>query len=189
MNRLGFADFHAKHFSQEQQDYWRSFVQQQQYYQNIEEQSDCDHDKQQYNDDQQYEEIYIQEADQEEIEIEDENYDDYYFSKEAMEIFEFSEAFRKERLYIKIRCQEEKRREEEEEEKGKRDWIFDESKVLYSGGVEAPATCLVLTKATRDKPDKLRMKEDLLNSAYVSSCSDKDESTPVVFWPVIPLQL
>ncbi|RCH83407.1 hypothetical protein CU098_008905, partial [Rhizopus stolonifer] len=155
MNRLGFADFHAKHFSQEQQDYWRSFVQQQQYYQNIEEQSDCDHDKQQYNDDQQYEEIYIQEADQEEIEIEDENYDDYYFSKEAMEIFEFSEAFRKERL----------------------------------GGVEAPATCLVLTKATRDKPDKLRMKEDLLNSAYVSSCSDKDESTPVVFWPVIPLQL
>ncbi|CAO3671335.1 unnamed protein product [Rhizopus stolonifer] len=182
MNKLGFAHFHAKHFGQEQQDYWRLFVQQQQYYQNVEEQSDCDCNEQQYNDDQHYEEIYTQEADQEEIEVEDENYDDYHFSKEAMEIFEFSEAYRKER-------QEEKRREEEEEEKGKRDWIFDESKVLYSGGVEAPATCLVLTEATRDKPDKLRMKEDLLNSAYVSSCFDKDENTPVVFWPVIPLQL
>ncbi|KAG0746586.1 hypothetical protein G6F57_005265 [Rhizopus arrhizus] len=185
MNRLSFADFHAKHFGQEQQEYWKSFLQQQQFYsyQNTDEKlphnTNLNPNDQSYEafEDQNYNEDYPQED-----QMEEEDDECHGLSKEAIEIFKFSEAYKKER-------EEERLKEEEEEEKGKEGWKFGESSVLCSGGIEAPVTCLVLTRNRESTSENLRMKEDLLNSAYFTSCINKDVDAPIVFWPVLPLRL
>ncbi|CEI96424.1 hypothetical protein RMCBS344292_10585 [Rhizopus microsporus] len=181
MNRLGFADFHAKHFGPEQQEYWKQFLRnQQQYYQqqNDEQSSQLvsDYSYYYYNHDN-------EPTDLEEEQVQaNESYDDDGLYKEAIEIFRFSEAYRKER-------DEERLKQEEADQVGKEDWKFDESSVICSGGSEAPATCLVLTQKSKQQSENLRMKEDMLNSEYLSSCTNKDTDTPVVLWPVLPLKL
>jgi hypothetical protein len=55
--------------------------------------------------------------------------------------------------------------------------------------MEAPATSLVLTKREKPKSVRLRIEEDLLNSAYLASCVDKDDKDIPVLWPVVPLKL
>ncbi|KAI9262032.1 hypothetical protein BY458DRAFT_515648 [Sporodiniella umbellata] len=115
MNRLGFADFHAKHFSQEQQNYWSSILHQQQLLavqgQSLQE-INGNHPEQEYdlypsyNGNNSYSEQYCNNEvayDEQEIEAAEglEVQEDYHFSKEAMAIFEFSENYRKERMYSK----------------------------------------------------------------------------------------
>lgn len=102
MNRLSFADFHAKHFGQEQQEYWKSFLQQQQFYsyQNTDEKlphnTNLNPNDQSYEafEDQNYNEDYPQED-----QMEEEDDECHGLSKEAIEIFKFSEAYKKERQY------------------------------------------------------------------------------------------
>ncbi|ORE10109.1 hypothetical protein BCV72DRAFT_239141 [Rhizopus microsporus var. microsporus] len=180
MNRLGFADFHAKHFGPEQQEYWKQFLrnQQQYYHQQSDEQS-----SQLTSDYSYYYNHNNEPTDLEEEQVEvDKTNDDYGLSKEAIEIFRFSEAYRKER-------DEERLKQEEADQVGKEDWKFDESSVICSGGSEAPATCLVLTQKSKQQSENLRMKEDILNSEYLSSCTNKDTDAPVVLWPILPLKL
>ncbi|KAI9483389.1 MAG: hypothetical protein EXX96DRAFT_558028 [Benjaminiella poitrasii] len=192
MNRLAFGEFHQKHFGAQQKSYWYSILQphlqnqchehdqyyqqdayygddQQQYYDYEDDYHDSHHDQ-----DQQEEEEYITKEDQEEE-----------LSKEAIEIFKFSEAYRE-------KLESERLEREEKDAEGMEDWQYDESTVHCSGGLEAPATSLVLTKPGATRPDRqsqLRMKEDLLNSAYLSSCIEDDNNTPVVLWPVLPFKL
>jgi hypothetical protein len=85
--------------------------------------------------------------------------------------------------------EEERLAAEKEEKKGSESWEYDESSVLYSGGMEAPATSLVLTKKEKPKSVRLRIEEDLLNSAYLASCVDKDDKDIPMLWPVVPLKL
>ncbi|KAI8327029.1 hypothetical protein EDC96DRAFT_422230, partial [Choanephora cucurbitarum] len=87
MNRLGFGEFHRKHFGPEQQQYWQSMLFQQaphmydeSYYPN--------YDQQAWN---------KEEEDQPVTEEPTEDYPDQALSREAIEILQFSEAYRKER--------------------------------------------------------------------------------------------
>jgi hypothetical protein len=174
MNRLGFADFHSKHFSPEQKLHWQSMLQQQQQQQ------------QQYNVDLQYYEQeheqpteYYQEEEgyyqEEQVDPEEE------LSKEAIEIFRFSEAYRKEREMERIK-------EEEIDQDGMEDWQYQESRVTISGGMEAPATSLVLINKSDALSENIKIQECLLNSAYLSSCQDNGDH-PVVLWPVLPFNM
>ncbi|KAI8881768.1 hypothetical protein K501DRAFT_334512 [Backusella circina FSU 941] len=173
MNKLSFGAFHAKHFSPEQKAYWRSFLQQNQ--QNY----------QQYDSsvgEAYYEEEEVEMEQDEMSNDEEDEFNDLGLSKETIEILEFSENYRRQR-------EEERLALEKEEKEGIESWEYDESTVFCSGGVEAPATSLVLTKKEKPKSVRLRIEEDLLNSAYLASCVDKDDKDIPVLWPIVPLNL
>lgn len=133
-----------------------------------------------------YDEDYVhdqQYEDGEEYQDEDEHWDYGGLSKEAIEIFEFSEAYRKEKEL-------EKQKQEDEDKEGMDNWQYDESNVHCSGGLEAPATSLVILKSELERPpknSKLRIQEELLNSMYLSSCLQ--DSSTAVLWPVIPFKM
>lgn len=185
MNRLGFADFHNKHFSHEQKLYWQNMLQQQQQQQQYYDYSQTtynEHWQEQHTEEEWNDDRYHEVVEEEEEEVE-ENFGG--LTKEAIAIFKFSEAYRKEREVERLR-------EEHIDKEGMEDWQFDESTVHVSGGQEAPATSLVLTKKS-NKPnlsEKLRIQEELLNSAYLASCSNKDnQNVPVILWPVLPFKM
>jgi hypothetical protein len=189
MNRLGFADFHAKHFGPDQKAHWQSMLQQQQLNMYPQQQyydytQDQEQGEQEYYNNEEYEEYAQEEEEYEEEEQEDE----LQLSKEAVEIFRFSEAYRKER-------EEERLKEEEEDQEGMEDWQYDESTVHISGGIEAPATSLILTKKRNEKEEKskksnkITIQEELLNSAYLLSCTSSGNDAPVILWPVLPFKM
>ncbi|KAI8051072.1 uncharacterized protein B0P05DRAFT_562855 [Gilbertella persicaria] len=161
MNRLGFGDFHQKHFGPEQQQYWQSIL----FQQPAPEYNTVDHV---YYDEQQQDQYHDLDQDNQEL------------SQEVKDILDFSAAYQREREL-------ERSKQEEEEKEDTENWIYDESTIHFSkGGVEAPATTLVLTQPRPIQPSKIRMQQDLLNSAYLKSCLDQEH---VVLWPVIPLNL
>ncbi|KAI8364573.1 hypothetical protein BD560DRAFT_402780 [Blakeslea trispora] len=170
MNRLGFGEFHQKHFSPKQQQYWHAM---------LFEQAHQVHDDTYYTDygQETWEEEQIDQQASEEL-VED--YSDQILSKEAIEILNFSEAYRKEREQERLRM-------DDLETKGMEGWQYGESSVLVSGGIEAPATSLVLTRPHPTEGSELKMKEDMLNSAYLASCSSQGDD--IVLWPVVPLRL
>ncbi|KAK4516214.1 tetrahydrofolate synthase [Mucor velutinosus] len=176
MNRLAFSDFHAQHFGPEQKAYWQNMLQQQQYYQ----QNAYDY--------YQYETDELQKHDQpedehyspEEEEEGEEEEEEHQPSKEAIEIFQFSEAYQKEKELERIS-------REKDDMEGMQGWQYDESTVLCSGGVEAPTTSLVLTQP-RSTHEKNRIQEEMLNSAYLDSCRNYDNQEAVVLWPVLPFR-
>ncbi|CEP07733.1 hypothetical protein [Parasitella parasitica] len=167
MNRLAFGEFHSKHFGPEQKAYWHSVLQQQQQQQ----------DQQEFYGYHHYEIGQDTEQNQEQDE---ENYEKQ-LSKEAIEIFQFSEAYRKEKEAERIE-------QEKNDTEGMQDWQYDESTVLCSGGMEAPTTSLVLTQP-KSRNEKIRIQEDLLNSAYLSDCKSSNNQEPVVLWPVLPFRM
>lgn len=168
MNRLAFGDFHAKHFGPKQKAYWQDMLQQQQQQQQYYQQDAYD--------DYQYEATELQ---QQQDQPEDEK--EHHLSKEAIEIFRFSEAYRKEKELERIS-------REKDDTEGMQDWQYDESTVLCSGGVEAPTTSLVLTQP-KSTDEKNRIQEELLNEAYLNSCRDYNGQEAVVLWPVLPFRL
>ncbi|KAI7894813.1 uncharacterized protein EV154DRAFT_497103 [Mucor mucedo] len=212
MNRLGFADFHARHFGAAQRAHWQSILKQQEYgsqhqqYDGYQQQGYDENQQQTYETSQQegydsyqqyqydsYQQEYYGTEQQEEQPPLDSNepfgqvreYDHYEeeeeeLSKEAIEIFRFSEAYRLERAL------ERQKEEANNDEEGMNDWQYDESNVLVSGGLEAPATSLVLTNQKQDRSTKIKIQEDLLNSAYLQSCMNGDAP---VLWPVLPLKM
>ncbi|KAI7908152.1 uncharacterized protein BX663DRAFT_493174 [Cokeromyces recurvatus] len=188
MNRLAFGEFHKKHFGAHQKSYWHSILQLHlQNYQSQHYDDDTYYDQQQYysyeSNKDYYDDSEHNDDQQEEYEIEEEE-EEEELSKEAIEIFKFSEAY-------KQKLEMERLEREEKETEGMEDWQYDESTVHCSGGLEAPTTSLILTRPEASRPDReseLRMKEELLNSAYLSSCLD-DEDNPVVLWPVLPFKL
>lgn len=97
-------------------------------------------------------------------------------SKEAIEIFQFSEAYKKEL--------------EEEQMSEKSVEVRDELIVPHHrNGIEASSTQLVLADPDR-KPEteRIGVMEHVLNAAYLESCRPSSNE-PVVLWPVIPLNL
>lgn len=186
MNRLAFGEFHQKHFGSEQTAYWSAMIQQQQQQQQHQQQ------QQQYEQYYPYDSVQTNEAsdyaqDQihnsyNELQQQQKHQNEYdeELSEEAIEIFRFSEAYRKEKELARLEA-------EREETEGMQDWQYDESSVHYSGGQEAPVTSLVLTKPDQRsaKGSQNNIQEELLNSAYLSSCRHDQ----VVFWPVIPFKL
>ncbi|KAI9349404.1 hypothetical protein BD770DRAFT_446169 [Pilaira anomala] len=203
MNRLGFRDFHTKHFGPEQKAHWQAMLQQQQQQQQPYEfysqqpsvydsgDQQARYDLNEYPMDQQYAQEpysteYHDDSQYDDGQYDDGQYDDNYegeeeLSKEAIEIFRFSEAYRKER-------EEERKREEVEDQEGMEDWQYDHSTVHVSGGLEAPATSLVLTKEPKEMCNKIKMKTELLNTAYLTSCTSNDD-VPVILWPVLPFKM
>ncbi|GAN10808.1 hypothetical protein MAM1_0404c10358 [Mucor ambiguus] len=179
MNRLAFGDFHAKHFGPEQKAYWQNMLQQQQQQQQYYQQNAHEY--------YQYEAAELQQQDQPESEEhypeeeEEEEEEEQQLSKEAIEIFRFSEAYRKEKELERIS-------REKDDTEGMQDWQYDESTVLCSGGMEAPTTSLVLTQP-RSMHEKNRIQEELLNSAYLNSCRNSDNQEAVTLWPVLPLKM
>ncbi|KAI8639287.1 hypothetical protein BD408DRAFT_421700 [Parasitella parasitica] len=179
MNRLAFGDFHSKHFGPEQKAYWQSVLQHEQQQQQYQPQY-----QQEFYEYYQYETQELQGQEQEEEQEQDE--EEYYFekeqlSKEAIEIFDFSEAYRKEKEAERIN-------REKNDTEGMQDWLYDESTVLCSGGMEAPTTSLVLTQP-KSRNEKIRIQEDLLNSAYLNSCRNNNGQEPVTLWPVLPFRM
>jgi hypothetical protein len=176
MNRLAFSEFHQKHFGPEQTAYWSAMIQQQQQQQQ----------QPQYEEYYSFENDYSQHANESHYAHDDyeheEEQDEYHeLSEEAIEIFRFSEAYRKEKELARLKA-------EQEETEGMQDWQYDESNVHCSGGQEAPVTSLVLTSTVRPvKQSKNRIQEELLNSAYLSSC--RHDGSPIVLWPVIPFRI
>ncbi|KAG2220239.1 hypothetical protein INT45_008780 [Circinella minor] len=196
-NVLQFKSFHERHFSPEQVKYWQQHILNQQ------QQQHSTWQWQQYNESYPSyhdndptivnEETYIQE---EEINInmeQEPNVDQQQktsLSQEAIEIFKFSEAYRKEREES-----EEKNIEEEEHDK----WITN----AYRNGIEAPVSCLVYHSNKDDDDDlettisssspsspsssieRIRIQEHILNSNYLDTC----RKGQVVLWPVLPLRL
>lgn len=153
--------------------YWQNMLQQQQY-NSSQEYSQGQPSQEEWNDNEYYE-------------VEDEEEEEETFgglTKEAIEIFKFSEAYRKEREIEKLK-------EEQVDEEGMEDWQFDESTVHVSGGQEAPATSLVLINKSNklNLSEKIRIQEELLNSAYLSSCSSDNQDVPVILWPVLPFKM
>lgn len=179
MNRLAFGDFHAKHFGPEQKAYWQNMLQQQQ--QQQQHQQYYQHNEYDYY---QYEANEVQPVDEEyypeEEEEEEEEEENHQLSKEAIEIFKFSEAYRKEKELERIN-------REKDDTEGMQDWQYDESTVLCSGGMEAPTTSLVLTQP-RSTHEKNRIQEELLNEAYLKSCRDHGDQEAVILWPVLPFR-
>ncbi|GAA5800439.1 hypothetical protein HPULCUR_005869 [Helicostylum pulchrum] len=201
MNRLGFRDFHTKHFGPDQRAQWQVMLQQQQYvtyyqqeystdqqpfYDSVDQSyqqtpaysqqpyyTEQEYHDQEHVDNQQYENQYYEENNQYEEEEEE-------LSKEAIEIFRFSEAYRKER-------EEERLREQVDDQGGMQDWQYDESTVHVSGGMEAPATSLVLINERTEKSDLIKIQEELLNTAYLASCTS--DEVPVILWPVLPFKM
>jgi hypothetical protein len=181
MNRLAFGEFHQKHFGPEQTAYWSLMIQQQQQqYEQAQQYYSYENDySQQPIDSRNYAQDQYQDPQQNQYEYHEEEEEE--LSKEAIEIFRFSEAYRKEKELARLEA-------EQEETKGMQDWQYDESNVLCSGGQEAPVTSLVLTQPETTRPVKHshnRIQEELLNSAYLSSCRHDQ----VVLWPVIPFKL
>lgn len=200
MNRLGFRDFHTKHFGPEQKAHWQVMLQQQQQQYEFYSQQPSEVEAVYNSGDQQtaydlnghpIDQQYAQEPYSTEYHDsyhDDSQYDDNYegeeeeeLSKEAIEIFRFSEAYRKER-------EEEKKREQVEDQEGMEDWQYDHSTVHVSGGLEAPATSLVLTKEPKEMSNKIKIKTELLNTAYLTSCTSNDD-VPVILWPVLPFKM
>ncbi|KAI9012687.1 hypothetical protein CLU79DRAFT_838877 [Phycomyces nitens] len=114
---------------------------------------------------------------------ENDQYDEYdqytkdtsALSKETIAIFQFSEAYKKERDAIN--------KAEEAIENEEDEWAFDESTVAHRNGIEAPVTTLVLSEPSSS------VTEHLLNSAYLESCSKGTQQSPIVLWPILPLRL
>ncbi|KAL9537754.1 hypothetical protein MBANPS3_011498 [Mucor bainieri] len=179
MNRLAFGDFHAKHFGPEQKAYWQTMLQQQQ-----QQQQQQQYYQQNAHEYYQYETNQLQQQDQleaEEYYLEEDEEEEQQLSKEAIEIFQFSEAYRKEKELERIS-------REKDDTEGMQDWQYDESTVLCSGGMEAPTTSLVLTQP-RSTHEKNRIQEELLNSAYLNSCRNRDNQETVILWPVLPFKI
>lgn len=177
MNRLAFGDFHSKHFGPEQKAYWQSVLKQQQP-QPQQQQQQQQYQEQFY----EYSQYETEEQQQEEQEQEEEYYPEHEeLSKEAIEIFQFSEAYRKEKELEQVN-------REKDDTEGMQDWQYDESTVFCSGGIEAPTTSLVLTQP-KSSNDKIRIQEDLLNSAYLNSCRNSNKQEPVILWPVLPFKM
>ena len=89
MNRLGFGDFHAAHFSPQQVEQWKHLLQ-----------KDLYPSWQPYQQEQEYQEEPMNDSMEEETDqqvIHDDQDPLHGLSKEAIEIFRFSEAYRKER--------------------------------------------------------------------------------------------
>lgn len=176
MNRLAFGDFHAKHFGPEQKAYWQSMLQQQYHQQESYGYYQYEANELQQQDQMEDEEYYSEQQHQQEEEEEEGQ-----LSKEAIEIFQFSEAYRKEKELERID-------REKDDTEGMQDWQYDESTVLCSGGMEAPSTSLVLTQP-RSTHEKNRIQEDLLNSAYLNSCRNSENQETVILWPVLPFKM
>ncbi|CAO3628020.1 unnamed protein product [Mucor fragilis] len=180
MNRLAFGDFHAKHFGPEQKAYWQNMLQQQQQQQQQQHQPYYQQNEYDYD---QYEADELQQQGQpvdEEYYPEEEEEENHQLSKEAIEIFRFSEAYRKEKELERIS-------REKDDTEGMQDWQYDESTVLCSGGMEAPTASLVLTQP-RSTHEKNRIQEELLNEAYLKSCRDQGGQEAVILWPVLPFR-
>lgn len=175
MNRLAFGDFHAKHFGPEQKAYWQSMLQQQYNQQESYDYYQYEANELQQQDQMEDEEYYSEQQQQQEEEEQGQ------LSKEAIEIFQFSEAYRKEKELERIN-------REKDDTEGMQDWQYDESTVLCSGGMEAPSTSLVLTQP-RSTHEKNRIQEDLLNSAYLNSCRNSENQETVILWPVLPFKM
>ncbi|KAG2228486.1 hypothetical protein BDF21DRAFT_413907 [Thamnidium elegans] len=206
MNRLGFRDFHTKHFGPDQRAQWQVMLQQQQYA--MHSQQAYSTDQQAYSTDQQpsYDSVdqsypqtptypqqpyYTEHGYYDQEHVDNQQYDDQYdekndqyeeeeLSKEAIEIFRFSEAYRKEREVERLK-------EQVDDQEGMQDWQYDESTVHVSGGMEAPATSLVLINKRTEKSDLIKIQEELLNTAYLASCTSDD--IPVILWPVLPFKM
>ncbi|KAG2177610.1 hypothetical protein INT44_008122 [Umbelopsis vinacea] len=98
-------------------------------------------------------------------------------SEQAIEIFRFSEAWKREKA---------QRLAEQEKEDGlEKKTMFPESSAAHLDGTEPPATSLVLsnTEPIHTSPDIAAL-EHLVNFTYTSSCNQD-----TVLWPVLPLRL
>ncbi|KAI7866598.1 hypothetical protein BDF14DRAFT_1882378 [Spinellus fusiger] len=100
-------------------------------------------------------------------------------SKEAIEIFKFSEAYRKQRDALK----------EPEQDTFEQDWALGESTVAYKNGMEAPPTTLIFSNTTTAETPALQLQEHVLNSHYIESCTKGTLHSPIVLWPILPLRM
>ncbi|CAM0140228.1 unnamed protein product [Umbelopsis sp. WA50703] len=98
-------------------------------------------------------------------------------SDEAIEIFRFSEAWKREK--------EQRIAEQAKEDREQKQTIFPESSAAHTDGNEPPATALVLSSSEHsDAPSQVNTLQHLVNFAYTESCPPD-----TVLWPVLPLRL
>ncbi|KAG0171468.1 hypothetical protein DFQ28_005143 [Apophysomyces sp. BC1034] len=194
MNSLPFGSFHAKHFGQEQILHWNHVLgihSQQAHHSQLASPSyfySHNYDQNYAEGDVEVEEVVDRETNvvqqpspQAEGEYYIEDSTPTTLSKEAIEIFRFSEAYRKEREQLD--------KEMDDTEEDEDSWDFNESSVAHRHGIEAPATCLIRTQASLPESTQLRFQEQLLNSAYLESCVTSTGDAKVTLWPVLPLRL
>ncbi|KAF7731684.1 hypothetical protein EC973_008855 [Apophysomyces ossiformis] len=195
MNSLPFGSFHAKHFGQEQIAHWNHILgiqnQHSLYSSNVA--TPYCYYPQTYNRNDAENEAYVEEPCQTEIahvnipaqeesgEKRTEAPSSTTLSKEAIEIFRFSEAYKKERERLD--------KQTDDIEEDEENWDFNESSVLHLNGIEAPATCLVRTRTSLPQSNELRVQEHLLDSAYLQSCLTETDDDAVALWPVLPIRL
>ncbi|CAO3629884.1 unnamed protein product [Cunninghamella blakesleeana] len=171
MNRLPFKLFHSSHFNSNSVNQWsiylQSLQQQQQQYHSI---------PIVYPHTQPIDSLTLNpnENEQNEDSLPEEN---QQLSKEAIAIFEFSEAYSKQQNI-----------EKENLEKNKPSWILDEYNDYHDNGVEVPATSLVII-SNRNKNNSIATEEHLLNSAYLQTCHQNENESTLILWPVVPLRL
>ncbi|CAO3598374.1 unnamed protein product [Absidia cylindrospora] len=198
MNRLPFGSFHAAHFSPQQVQQWQSYLQ------NI--QSPLASQSYPQEQEQQYTNELNKEAslptDQHDDHNDNEDDDNLGLSKEAMAIFEFSEAYSAQRKQSNTV-------DDDDVEKGQQEInsILNISTTLHYDGIEAPPTSIILLSSSphlsgrQSSPNQtieatieancISTKQHLLNSAYLESCShhQNEEHVPLMMWPVLPFRL
>ncbi|KAJ8652015.1 hypothetical protein O0I10_012359 [Lichtheimia ornata] len=180
MNRLGFGDFHAAHFSPQQVEQWKHLLQRNLYpsWQPYQEQQQ----QQQYQQEPTMNDAMEEEVDQQQ-DIQDDQDQHHGLSKEAIEIFRFSEAYRKEREAAE---REQGGDEDEDEDQG----TFDDEPYicngLHKGGIETPANRLIHIDTEAEYSEQVVIQERFLDAEYIKACQTKD--SPVVLWPVVPLR-
>ncbi|ORY94634.1 hypothetical protein BCR43DRAFT_327598 [Syncephalastrum racemosum] len=192
-NTLNFGSFHARHFGSQSTQAWQHILgssqpQQQEnhtgYY--YDRSSDPYTTTYAYDQDYYYENqpnyayYDTQGADQKEayheeyIEEEEEQPSTSQLTQEQIEIFRFSEAYRKKRLAEEEQSVTSEPDDDELISKPFHDWA------------EAPAARLVLNEASNPS-DEVRIREHMLNAAYIDECLNQEHE--VVLWPVLPLAL
>ncbi|KAI8099089.1 uncharacterized protein BX664DRAFT_320361 [Halteromyces radiatus] len=174
MNRLPFGSFHASHFNPQQVQQWQLYLQRLQT--NM-------HDPYVINNNLEEEEQQQQQEEDNYITTEQEQEP---LSKEALAIFEFSEAYSKQKEQDNMKDDDLKNNQEKE-------LILNEFHTLYSDGIEAPATSLVLLSSPIPNKDndlsRIDIQRHLLNSSYVTACTLQEEQSSLVMWPVLPFRL
>ncbi|KAI9301568.1 hypothetical protein BJ944DRAFT_271300, partial [Cunninghamella echinulata] len=180
MNRIPFNSFHSSHFNSNNLNRWNFYLQFLQQYQYDPYTSQCYYhpNENEYKESNQYEEKLTQVPERNEE-----------LSKEAIAIFEFSEAYAKQQ-----KEEEELNTEREDMEINKTNWILDEYTDYHDNGIEAPVTSLVIlskqfSDQNKNDQDNIHTQEHLLNSTYLQTCHQQENDPPLVIWPVLPLRL
>ncbi|KAI7878673.1 hypothetical protein K492DRAFT_170630 [Lichtheimia hyalospora FSU 10163] len=170
MNRLGFGDFHAAHFSPQQVEQWKHLLR-----------KDLYPSWQPYQQEQEYPQEPMNDTMEDQHVIQDDQDPLHGLSKEAIEIFRFSEAYRKEREATE---REQGGGEEDEES------TFDDEPYMcngpHKGGIETPANRLIHVDMETKYCEQVALQERFLDAEYIKTCQTKD--SPVVLWPVVPLR-